>query len=384
MLRLAVSQKENSTAFVFGATGAKVYTIEEALYYVYHNWRLTSDDFLCASFASWCKEIGLSFISVKISKLIQEKSFALKIMGFVSMVEFFDDSELETLSEVLAKWESRRDYDKLKERADYFTSRREPMKAIPLYLKAIAQDENMELCNNLAVAYMQLGLYKNAYDILKSTHESLPPPEILPSLIEAAIGCGMYDEAREFLMGAKGASWQLFLLGELAWKERKHIECIAFYENAIKESGGNPHYTHTLVKRLTSMRSFDAALKTLYGLEVRDGDFYVSEAHVYAASMDLPRAIKSLKQALSLSDGKDAALYTKLAEYSRKDYNLSAAEQWVTKALEADGDNEITKLEFAKIRKAQGKTRDYQISLNTILTSFKKRYSVLANRGSIQ
>ena len=381
MLSLCFSQKPNDVPYVFAATGTKVYSIEEALFYVYHNWRLTADDFLGEAFTNWLKEIGLSFLATKVSKLAQEKSFTAKILLFLKLTDFFDESEIEKISGVLFKWESRRDYEKLKERADFFVRRKEPLKAIPLYMQAISFDENAALFYNLSVAYMQLGMHKNAYLKLKKAQAHQPAnPEILLALTEAAIGSGFYSDAKQLLSNSYAENPKLlFLLGELAWKEKRHSDSISLLQEAIKQSNGNPHFIYTLIRKHTNMRKFDAAFEILNQLDAKDREYFLNEAYIHAASMDLPKAIKSIKQAIGFTDSKDASLYTKLAEYSRKDYNLSSAEMWIAKALELDPDNEISKLENAKIKKAQGKSRDYQMELGRILTSFKKRYRMMTN-----
>ena len=392
MLRLSVSQETNEVPYIFNATGTRVYSFEEALFYVYNNWRLTADDFLCDAFTKWLKDIGLSYLSTKVAKLALEKSFSKKILTFLGLSNFFDESELETAANALSKWEARRDYENLKERADFFVRRGEPGKAIPLYTNAISFDENVSLYNNLGVAYMQLGMYKNAFETLQKASLIQPKnTEVLFALSEAAINAGFLEEAklllercREEITSASPVSSYnkaklTFLLGELAWKEKKHKNSITHLQEAISQSGGNPHFIYSFVKKLTSMRQFETALKTLGEIEEKNHEYYVNEANVHAVAMDLPKAIKSLKQAISLSEQKSAALYTKLAEYTRKDYNLSGAELWIIKALECEPDNEIAKLEYAKIKKAQGKSRDYQMSLGEILEYFKKRSRINSN-----
>ena len=116
MLKLSVSQQINSVPYVFTQTGQKVFTIEEAQYYVYHNWRLVSDDFLNDGFVSWVMSLGLSYFSSKIKDINHQPSFSIRILGFLSLTEFFDNDDLNSLKARLEKWESRQDYEKLKER----------------------------------------------------------------------------------------------------------------------------------------------------------------------------------------------------------------------------------------------------------------------------
>ena len=56
------------------------------------------------------------------------------------------------------------------------------------------------------------------------------------------------------------------------------------------------------------------------------------------------------------------------------DYDLNMAEKAILKALGIDSESKEVNLEYAKIKKAQGKLRDYQVILDKILNSFKKEY----------
>ena len=382
MLKLCVSQQKNTIPYIFGQTGQKIFSFEEAQYYVYHNWRLVADDFLCDGFVSWLAGIGLSYFSSKIKDVSRLQTFSLRILGFLRLADFFDDDELSFLSSHLEKWEARQDYEKLKERADFFTKRGEPKKAIPLYRQAIAHEENENLLNNLGVAQMQVQNYTDAIESFKLALSISPGNvNILLGLVESLVRNGNTSEARTELSNlfkwqadSKSSADVLYLQGLLAWSEKRHLDSLSFLKEACRLSADSSFFVFEVASKLTAMRQFESAIRFLENSPIKDFAFYVAQADILNVAKDFSSAIKAIKKAIDLFDGKSAALYTKLAGFYRQDYNLSQAEASIRTAMEADPENELAKLELARIKKAQGKIREYQAGLNDVLNGFKKRY----------
>jgi Tfp pilus assembly protein PilF len=67
-------------------------------------------------------------------------------------------------------------------------------------------------------------------------------------------------------------------------------------------------------------------------------------------------------------------LWIRLAEYYRLNYDLQKATGAITKALELSKKNPRANLENARIKKALGKIKDYQVILNSVLVGFKEKY----------
>ena len=382
MLKLCVAQQKNTIPYVFGQTGQRVFSIEEAQYYVFHNWRLVADDFLCDGFVAWLAGIGLSFFSSKIKGITRQPSFSLRILEFLGLTDFFEDDELSVLKSQLDKWEARQDYEKLKERADYFTLRGEPIKAIPLYRQAIALEESESLLNNLGVALMQMQNHNEAAITFYRARSFSPTSfDVQVGLIESLIRSGSTNEARielESLIKAKSNSESVadiaYLRGLLAWNEKRHLDCLSLLKKACELKPESSFFVSEVANKLTAMRQFESAINFLESSPIKDSHFYETQASIFKAAKDFPSAIKAIRKAIELFEGKSAVLHTKLAGFYRQDYNLSQAEKSVLLALEADPENELAKLELARIKKAQGRIRDYQAGLNDVLGGFKKRY----------
>ena len=378
MLQLCVSQQLNDRPFAFKATGIRVYSFEEIIYHVYHYWREFVDEFLSEGMISWVMELGHSYLAGRMKELTRKEPFTLRILGFLQLIEYFSKDELSTLQTSLEAWETRREWEKLKERADYFANRGEPAKALPLYRTALQYDENVTVLNNLGVTYMQLGAPKDALIYLKKALKKAPKNHaILMHCIEAAILSENYDNAAMLLKKAHntnpGSADIPFFMGLIAWQKKDFQAALTHLNKALEIDGTVPFYVYKIVDIHLSMRQYDKALAALE-CAPRDVGYYTKEAELYAAWNDISAAIKSIQKAISVSPTPDASLHAKLAGYYRKDYNPQLANAAIQKALTIDPGHDMVRLENARIKKGLGRTREYQAALTDVLQSFKERY----------
>jgi len=374
MLRLSVSQQYNdSNYFTFKSTGVRVYSFEEALYHVYHFWRESLDDFLCDEIITWVSELGLSFIASKMKELTKEKH--LQILDFLGLVDYFSAQELDTLKQTLQKWELRNEWEKLKERADFLVSRGEPIKALPLYKRALKYEENAALLNNIAIACMQLSAPKVAVSYLARAKTIEPDnQDILLHYVEAAILNHQYENAEAVLLTLPDSADVLFLRGLMAFEQKNYVKALSFYEKAAEANPKLPYYKYKAADVLgLRLRQFDKALQTLQTIDVKDAPYYVKEAEIHSAAGDVPASLKCMRKATEAGEN-SATLWAKLAEYYRKDYDWRRAEKAITHAVTLAPDNDLVRLERARIKKGLGRTRDYQTELADLLKSFKTRY----------
>ncbi|MCL2840477.1 MAG: tetratricopeptide repeat protein [Defluviitaleaceae bacterium] len=379
MLQLCVSQKINTHPFAFKATGIKVYSFEEALYHVYHYWRESVDEFLSDGMIAWVLELGHSYLAGRMKELTRKEPFTQRIIDFMQLTEYFSSEEISTLKISLEKWEQRREWEKLRERGDYFVNRGEPSKAIPLYKRALQYEENSTLFNNIGVAYLQLGAAKDAYPyFMKALRKSPRNFSILLHCAEAAILSGHFEDATKFLKKAQNNHANHadipFLNGLMAWEKKDYTNALAYFSKAIDTDSNVPHYTYKIVDAHLSMRQYEKARKALESITIRDVSYYTKLAELYAAWGNIPRAINASIQATEAAETPDAVLFAKLAGYYRQDYDPNRAEEAIEKALSINPEHDIVRLENARIRKGLGRTREYQAALTDILKSFKEKY----------
>ena len=417
MLQFCISQQLNKAPFIFRSTGIRVYSLEEALYHVFHYWRESVDDFLSPEMIAWASELGLSFVVAKMHEIAEEKHFTTRILGFLQLIKYFSPSELGHLQSELEAWERRCEWEKLKERADFFVERGDPFKALPLYKRALQlkkvalplftsqtkfnfledkkaalplsttqkhcnfleNEENAALLNNIGVAYMQLSLAKKAAGYLACAY-ALEPDNISVMLhyIEAAILGKQFETATQVLEKAEplvpdSADIQ-FLHGLMAYKQKNYNQALTYYEKATKLDPVASYYVYKMADTYKEMRQYKQALHVLSRVANKDAEYYVKEAEIHAAAGDVPASLRCMRNATSGDGANNANLWAKLAEYYRRDYDWRRAEKAITHALELAPDNDKVWLESTRIKKGLGRTREYQAGLATMLQSFKGRY----------
>jgi tetratricopeptide (TPR) repeat protein len=196
------------------------------------------------------------------------------------------------------------------------------------------------------------------------------------NLSEACIYGGSFEKALKLLKVAeerdRGNGDIYYLYGELNLETGNIRYSIDYYEKAITLRD-DPDYYYRLADVYVKLRRYEAALETLEKVKVKDVKFLLIQAELYVSSGNVPAAIKCMERAL-LTERENVELWTRLAEYHRLDYDLNRAFYAVSKALNIDAENDRARLESARIKKALGKTKEYQASLHDILKGFKRKY----------
>ncbi|MCL2357282.1 MAG: tetratricopeptide repeat protein [Defluviitaleaceae bacterium] len=376
-IQLCASQSENLAPYAFKTTGIRVYSFEEVLYHVRHRWRESVDEFLSENMISWVTGLGHSYFASRMKEIRGREKLSDRIFDFLRLVDYFDASELDELRETLEKWELRREWEKLKERADFFAEKMECEQAIPLYRRALEFDENVAVLNNLAVQHMQLGAYDEGLACLARALAVEPKNfRVLLHYVEAAILAGEFEKAakgiREAVAIDPNHADLAFLLGLMSHEKKDFSAALAYFEKAHAADKTVPFYLQKAADVHLQMRQYEKALKTLQKITVRNSAYYAKEAEIYAAWGDLSRAIKSMTLALR----GEPTLYAKLAAYHRLDYDPERADVVIKRAIALSPENNAVRLENARIKKGLGKHREYQAALNEILEGFKADYRI--------
>ena len=378
MFRLCVSQEENTTYYRFKVTGVRVYTIEEALYHVFYNWREAVDDFCSNEMAVWLNKIGLGFLVTKI-KDISNMPFSESMLNFLSLVPYFDQVELDSLKSDLVSWENRREWEQYKERADFLMRNGEPQRAVPLYKKALEQGENTYLLNNLAIAKMQLGEPYEATELLVSAIKLSPNNlQLILNYAESCILSRDFEKAKTAIETAekiKDGHEIYYLRGLLFYHQNNSIRAGEQLKTAL-DIHKSSHYACLLADIYLSMRRYNDAQSAIDTILDKDAVCYVKEAEIHEKTNNWSGAVKSIKKAIESKGLSKATLWAKLAYYHRRDYDNESAQVAIEQALKIDPENNIARLENARIKKSLGSTREYQAGLNQILEGLKMEYRV--------
>ena len=382
-LLLCISQVEIDTPYQFKTTRIKVYSFEEAVYHCYHYWKQSIDDFMSLEFLEWVREsLGLKFIASRIKSLSKLANFSDRLIGFLSSIDYFDEVRLTALKTQLIEWEARLEWERLKERADYLTKKNDHQRAYLLYRQALEYEENAEILNNLAVTLMNLEHYGQAEGYFM---RALAMPlsgnprdklQLLLNLAEAAIYSHNFVRVEQCLREAESiqpnAADILYLYGELNVESDNIRHSIEFFEKALGMEY-DPHYIYRIAQTYVRLRKYDQALEALTKIKDKDIKFLTHQASIYAAASNISAAVKCIEKAL-LTERDSVALWTLIARYHRMNYDLMRADAAITRALALDPESDNAQLENARIKKAQGKTKDYQVVLSRILSGFKQKY----------
>ena len=381
MLQFALSQQLNTHPYAFVSTGIRVYSVEELLYHACHYWRESADELLSDDMIAWVMDVGHPYLATQMKELRKVKSFTQRMLNFLQLTPYFDTSEIAALTNDLKRWESRREWEQLKDRGDHFLMRNDPAKAVPLFRRALQYEENVPLLNNLAVAYMRLNANGEALRLLQRARAMEPNNTTLTlHYAEAATLTHQFDQAHEAIkqieaspaIDAPTSATIAYLQGLIAFEQNDYAQALSYFKTAQQQDSSVTLYPLRMADALLKMRQYDQALQILSNNPTHNEDFYTKQAEVHTASGNIPQAVRAIKQALQKTNS--ATLWTRLAACYRRDYDFARADEAITKALSLDPDNQSARLENARIKKSMGRPREYQAGLTDILRTLKTRY----------
>ncbi len=396
-LLLCTSQTENTTAYTFKMTGMSVFSLEEALYHCFHYWKESTEDFCSEEFVSWLHGLGLVFYAKKIAKLRTQESLTQRLLSFLTLIDYFNEAELDTLKTKLSKWESRMEWERLKDRGDFFFKKEAFAEAVHFYKKSSAIKETPTILNNVGVSFMHLKRFTQAnesftkalalYDGKLHKDTALIQLNAAESLIYSKLFHEAEDKLRNVYEWLRSVHDQPDTAYETALKIRhKYLTGLLFYETGIFEKAISALEGLKLKEGFylkarchIKLRQFDKATTAVEQVLSLEGankpenyeEFLKNQAQVFAESNNIPAAIKAIEKALIVNPNAPR-LWVLLARYYRLDYNLTLAASAISKALNLKETDTEVLMEQARIKKAQGKIRDYQLILGNILKEVKK------------
>jgi len=377
-LILAASDTENVKPYKFEATNISVYSFEQALYHCYHYWKESWDEiFIKDNFIAWVRdELNLSFIASEIKKLKNIRSFHDKIIAFLSVVYYFDDDELDKLKKEIKEWQNQSQSEKLKEKGDALVAVGSFEKAIITYEAVLTYDKkNYVVMNNIGVGYMNLENYEKAKKwFLKAFDICGDNVKIILNVIEACIYNENFDEAELYLNSIESTDESgaiFYFRGEIEFNKENFDEAIKYYNKAIVKKDSLAVFRLADVYEKQGL--FEKALKVLDIFNDSDITALVKKSNIYFRAHNLSKAIKCIERAL-LYDGTSVELWTYLAGYHRLNNDFIKAEGAVCTALRLSSNDLAANLEMAKIKRFQGKIKDYRNFIVKIFKNLKEDY----------
>lgn len=369
---LAVNQEEIKEPYVF-SDGTKVYSLEEAMYYTYKNWK--EIDFFTEKFALWVEHVlKQEKILEKLKEIQNMKDYGEKIQSFLTIIPYFDPLKLAAKVSEIDMWAKENEFNINKKTADTIVFSK-PKKANEIYEKLLENKPAAEILNNLAVSYMEQSMYEEAEETFEKACAADPNnQEIILNYVKALLNTDNTPKAFRYL--SKGESLGInseiyYLYGLLALKTKNSTQAIDYFKKAL-ELNQKDEYYFQLGKAYSAKRKYNDALEAI-AQAGKTKEYFLNLSEVLALSKDFPKAIQVLESALE-AGFVDTDILTYLASCHRQNYDLDKAVICVNKALELEPGNKPALLEDAKIKKSQGKLRDYQKIMDNILTEAKESY----------
>ncbi|MCL2415839.1 MAG: tetratricopeptide repeat protein [Defluviitaleaceae bacterium] len=396
-LVLCANQEKNNKPYEFKMTKIKVYSLEEAQYHCFHYWKQSLGEFHEEEFIAWIQStLGLPKLPAAELKKIEQDNDAgtyQKLSAFLSMADYFPylprNEGLSKLKTEIDLWESRQKWEMFKERGDYWAMNNGDFeRGLVFYNQGLAFEENIPLLNNAGVAQLKLGRFAEAAEFFKRARHLEPQNiNLRLNMIEALIFDENHDQALALIQETSALisdvpdspenAELMYFLAELDFGAKNYSGAIKRLNRALEM-----HYESAYIYRLcdcyVKTRLYDKALSALESVRLKDAEFLQKQADILATAKNFPQAVKCIERAL-VYDSENIRLWTLLAQYSRQDYNIEKASGAILKAISIDPDNPKALLEQARIRKAQGRTRNYQSILGKVLLGFKRSYRDIAN-----
>lgn len=365
--------------YIFKTTGIKVFSYEEAMYHCYHYWSESLYDFAENDIVEWIKA------ELKIELSYKEK-ISESFLEFLFSSAYFDEEEISALKDKLLAWENRDQFERLKEKADELYLRGSFRRAVKAYKDAIEVASRSEwiIFNNIGLSLLKLEEYNEACDYFEKAYSISNKNEtILFNYIEALIFKKDYSRAKEELLKVNEDHRSYYFLGEIEMKQLNLKEAVQYFERSLKLNK-DLDVTLKLCDILINQRKYDKVLSILNDLDIDSPEVLIMKSKVYAASGNYGAAIRNTESIL-IKYPKRYDLWAVIARYHRLAYDLEKAEAAIENAIRENRAgytksdslcvyDENILFEYAKIKKAQGKIKDYQESLREILNSFKKTY----------
>ncbi|MCL2752677.1 MAG: hypothetical protein FWE44_00845 [Defluviitaleaceae bacterium] len=384
-MHLCVSQIENNaTPYRFEMTGISIYSFEEALYHGLHHFRQSMGDVFGEPFLKWLESIGLHKILEQMKVIAIMENASMAYLKFLSLTGYLPQNAVANLKKELDDWQNRNEWERYKEQGDFWLQQKNGEKAFEFYTLALKHHENAALLNNAGLALLHMGNAALSAEFFgKSADMEADNKQLRFNHIEALIAAELFEDARRNLAQIDPSHPEaLYLMGRISYAQRNYFEGIKLFTLAL-QAAYDPDYIYALSDCYMRTRQFEKGIAILQTIDEGDQDlaYYQKMANTQADSGNVPAAIKTIEKAM-MTDRSNVKLWIALAEYYRKDYNLVRALGAISKALQLEPQNPHAILEQARVKKADGRIKDYQNSLAKILEMLKEEYRATDQGGA--
>lgn len=357
-------------------SGINIYSIEEAIYLFYTQFKEYSTDFFETSFIEWVKtELDDLDIANKLEQIKNQTSFYQKSIEFLTINSFYSTKDIEKISLELFNWEKRGQIERNKIKADRFFYDNMFEKAIECYKNALDFDiSNYVLYNNIAICYIRLKEYDFALSYLKKAINLAPNNlTVVLNIIEVLIEKNDVKKAIHFISRLNNMEYERnYYMGQIYFKNEEYDKARARFSRAFLYKREDKVLLN-IADCFINLKKYDMAKQALEVLSDNDVDILIAKSCLYEKLNNIPLAIKAIEKA-NFYNRDNFRVWLYLARYHRQDYNLLRAEASITKAQSLAPNNLEILFEKALIKKAQGKFKEYQNILMKIVQNYGNKY----------
>lgn len=375
-LRLSMAENKKISPYRL-ANGINIYSIEEAIYLFYKNFKEYNNDFFEDKFINWVyNELSNTDIGNKLLDIKNQQSFYQKSIEFLTLNNFYTLEEIENISLELFNWEKRGQVERKKIKGDRLFRENMFEKAIEAYEDAIDFDSsNPILYNNIGICYIRIKKYDLALKYLKKAISlDSNNMDILFNVIEILIEKEEFEEANQYINNLDDTMMykKYYYLGELYFKKKDYDKSKSAFAKAYlfdKSEDIFLKFANCYIKQ----GLYDKANKCLESIKNNDIDILIAKSEIYEQLNNIPMAIKVIEKA-NFYNRNNYILWLKLARYYRQEYSLLKAEGAIYKAHTLAPHNEQVLFEQSLIKKSQGKFKEYQGILSKIVQKSSEDY----------
>lgn len=374
-LKMSMAQDREITPYKL-SNGLNIYSIEEAIYLFYKNFKQYSTDFFEDKFINWVKnELKNNVIVTKLID-IKKQNFYQKSIEFLTINDFYKLDEIESISLELFNWEKRGQIESKKIKGDRFFNQNMFEKAIETYKDAIDFDvSNSVLYNNVGICYIRLKQYDLALTYLKKAiNIDSNNLQILFNIIELLIEKQDFDQAINYIQSLSEDNLyeKNYYFGELYFKNKQYDKAKSFYIKCYIILKNN-NIILKIAQCYLMENLYDKATKCLDLAKNEEIDILIEKSKIYEKLNNRYMAIKCIEKA-NLHNRNNYFLWIKLAQFYRQEYDLIKAEAAINKAYTLAPDNSQVLFEQSLIKKAKGKFKEYQNILTQVVQKCSNEY----------
>ncbi len=345
--------------------GIYIYSIEEAIYIFYNNWKEFDNKIFEEDFIVWVKnELADINLAQKLKEIKNNESFYQKGIEFLTINNFYTTKELEGISLELFNWEKKGQSERLKILGDRFFKENLFEKSINFYYKALDfEPTNPILHNNIGICYIRIRKYTKALQYLTKAFElDSKNKDIITNLLEV---CVLIKDDNLFSKYAKSLKEKYiyhYYLAELELNKKDFKNALENYAKSYLLNK-DKNVLFKICDLNLKRENYTKALNSIAFLE-EDREILIKKSEIYEVMQNFSKAIYFLEK-LDFSKKENTIFLLKLSKLYRKNLDTLKAYEIITKIKHLEQADIL--FEEAIIKKIQGDFVAYQKIIQKII-----------------